>query len=149
MQDGVRSVAFIKKMDRHNAVIVQLEKTKEGKIIWHKSFFDQRKEPYKNIPDLKDIKPLGGGGIPISHTEKSVPGSNRLSTPNGLESESKNSKSSSNLQEKRGENSSGVDFVGESVGDNDKPIQVNDFIGFKRFTICTIYSSCAVHEFSR
>ena len=97
--DGQRSVVFIKKIDRHNAVVVQLEKTNDGKIIWHKSFYDPKKEPYKNLPNLKEAKPLGNGGIPISRTEESAPGSNRLSTPNGLNaSESKDSKSSSNLQ---------------------------------------------------
>lgn len=40
----------------------------------------------------------------------------------------KDSKSSSNMQENSEENSSDVDFVGESVGYREKPIQVNDFI---------------------
>ncbi|MBR3625336.1 MAG: hypothetical protein IKN48_03170, partial [Bacteroidaceae bacterium] len=102
MQDGNRSVVFIKKIDKYNAVVVQLEKSEDGKIIWHKSFFDQRKEPYKNLPDLKEKEPLGGGGIPISHTEETAPGSNRLSTPNGS-TESKDNASSGNIQENQQE----------------------------------------------
>ena len=92
---------------------MQLEKTNNGNIIWHKTFFNQRKEPSKNTANLLKEKPLGGGGTPISHTENSVPGSNRLSTPNGLSAGKGNTNSSTpqeNNEEisKNNENSSGI-----------------------------------------
>ena len=101
--DGHKSVAFIKKLDKYNAVVIEVEQTEDGRIIWHKSFYDQRKEPYKKSPDLRgDISDpsVGGGGIPISHTEprgNSVPGSNRLSTP----TEESRRKDSNNSAEKQ------------------------------------------------
>lgn len=44
------SIAFVKKIDRYNAVVIQLEKSAEGRIIWHKSFSTKTKSrmPVKN-----------------------------------------------------------------------------------------------------
>lgn len=70
------SIAFVKKVDRYNAVVIQLEKSAEGKIIWHKSFFDQNKKPYAS-EKYKNIRPISseGGVSSIIHAENSAHGS--------------------------------------------------------------------------
>ena len=70
------SLAFIKQLDRYNAVVVQLEKTLEGRIIWHRSFFDQNKEPYAS-EKYKSIrsKSSEGGVSSIIHAETTAYGS--------------------------------------------------------------------------
>ena len=70
------SFAFVKKIDRYNAVVIQLEKSAEGKIIWHKSFFDQNKMPYAS-EKYKSIRPISseGGVSSIIHAENSAHGS--------------------------------------------------------------------------
>ena len=107
IRDGKRSVAFIKKIDRYNAVVVQVEATPDGRIVWHKSFFDQKKEPYAKYPSIRPISESSGGGVsPISHSdgtatkaEMSVPGSS-LPTPDDVLSAGKDTKYSLNDQEK-------------------------------------------------
>ena len=70
------SIAFVKKIDRYNAVVIQLEKSAEGKIIWHKSFFDQNKKPYAS-EKYKSIRPISseGGVSSIIHAENPAHGS--------------------------------------------------------------------------
>lgn len=70
------SIAFIKQLDRYNAVVVQLEKTLEGKIIWHKSFFNQNKKPYAS-EKYKSIRSISseGGISSIIHAENTAYGS--------------------------------------------------------------------------
>ena len=70
------SIAFVKKIDRYNAVVVQLEKSTEGKIIWHKSFFDQNKKPYAS-EKYKSIRLVSseGGDSSIIHAENTAYGS--------------------------------------------------------------------------
>ena len=47
--DGHDSYIFIKKLGRFNAVVLALEVSENGKMILHKSFFDQKKKPYANV----------------------------------------------------------------------------------------------------
>ena len=61
------SIAFVKKIDRYNAVVIQLEKSAEGKIIWHKSFFDQNKKPYANEKIQKHTVYIIGGRRFLHH----------------------------------------------------------------------------------
>ena len=71
------SLAFIKQLDRYNAVVVRLlEKTLEGRIIWHRSFFDQNKEPYAS-EKYKSIRSISseGGVSSIIHAETTAYGS--------------------------------------------------------------------------
>lgn len=40
----------------------------------HKSFFNQKKEPYAKLADIRSISPsLGGGVSPISHADEAAP----------------------------------------------------------------------------
>jgi len=75
IEKGNRSVVFIKKFDRYNAVIVQVMANEDGKIILHKSFLDQRKEPYAHLHNIQPTLSLGGGVSPIIRTENSAHGS--------------------------------------------------------------------------
>jgi len=58
--NGKRSVVFVKQItsDKHNyaGMAVQLEVNKEGKIVWYKTFFAQKREPYKNYNSIKPSK---------------------------------------------------------------------------------------------
>lgn len=111
IRNGKRSVAFVKKIDRYNAVVVEVEKTPDGRIIWHKSFFDQKKEPYANYPSIRPKDLSSGGGVsPISHSDdstlnvdKSVPGSS-LPTPDDIISEDKVKEKIPNIQRKEHKN---------------------------------------------
>ena len=70
--NGNDSIVFIKQIDRYNAVVIEVEKTKDGKIIWHKSFYDQKKKPYANKGvQLYDVS-SGGGVSPIIRTDESA-----------------------------------------------------------------------------
>ena len=64
------SIAFIKQIDRYNAVVIEVEKTSDNRIVWHKSFYDQNKKPYAN----KGVQLYGissGGGVsPIIRTNE-------------------------------------------------------------------------------
>ena len=73
-------VTFIKKIDRWNAVVVNVEKTEKGKIIWHKSFYDQNKEIYKNRPDLKKKEPSVDATPTINPAAKAVGSKRNVST---------------------------------------------------------------------
>ncbi len=46
--NGNHSIVFIKQIDRYNAVVIEVENTDDGRIVWHKSFYDQNKKPYAN-----------------------------------------------------------------------------------------------------
>ncbi len=86
--DNHKSFAFIKKIDRYNAVIVQLEHTDGGKIVWHKSFINQKAKPYKrntsvwsvcfsseadNLPSLQGDSSISRGGLKCE-TRRPAPG---------------------------------------------------------------------------
>ncbi|GHT23927.1 hypothetical protein AGMMS4957_16170 [Bacteroidia bacterium] len=73
-KEGKRSVAFIKKISRYNAVIVQVEAGKDGKMIFHKSFLEQRKEPYATLKSIRPLVSSADGATAISRAEKSTPG---------------------------------------------------------------------------
>ena len=72
--DNKESIVFIKKIDRWNAVTVQLEVGDNGRIVWHKNYYNQKKEPYKSLPDVQLPKFVSseGGASSISPTENSV-----------------------------------------------------------------------------
>lgn len=70
--DGKRTVVFIKKIGRYFAELTQVEE--DGKIILHKSLFNQKKEPYAKLNDIrqKDASSEGGASS-ISHAEQAAP----------------------------------------------------------------------------
>ena len=72
-ENSVKSIVFIKKLARNNAVIVQVERASDGKIIWHKSFFEQKKKPYANKGIQLFPESPEGGVSSISHTQVGVP----------------------------------------------------------------------------
>jgi len=54
-----KSIAFIKNIGRHHAVIIELSTDENGKIILHKSYFNQKKMPYVGKPDIRQNPPMG------------------------------------------------------------------------------------------
>ena len=70
--DGKRTVVFIKKIGRYFAELTQLEEN--GRIVLHKSMFNQKKEPYAKLPDIrqKDTSSEGGASS-ISHADNAAP----------------------------------------------------------------------------
>lgn len=71
---GKKSVVFVKQFDRYNAVVIELEKSDEGKIIWHKSFYDQKKKPYAN-KGIRLFESSEGGVSSIIRTGEPAHGS--------------------------------------------------------------------------
>jgi hypothetical protein len=69
--DGKKTIVFIKKIGRYFAELTQTEEN--GKIILHKSFFNQKKEPYAKLQDVKSKTSSEGGDTSISHTDNTVP----------------------------------------------------------------------------
>lgn len=70
--DGKRTVVFIKKIGRYFAELTQVEEG--GKIILHKSTFNQKKEPYAKLNDIRrESSSSEGGTSSISHADKSAP----------------------------------------------------------------------------
>lgn len=70
--DGKRTVIFIKKIGRFFAELTQVEE--DGKIVLHKSLFNQKKEPYAKLNDIRQKNTSSEGGTSsISHTENSAP----------------------------------------------------------------------------
>lgn len=70
--DGKRTVVFIKKIGRFFAELTQVE---EGdKIVLHKSLFDQKKEPYAKLNDIRQEETSSeGGASSISHADDTAP----------------------------------------------------------------------------
>lgn len=70
--DGKRTVVFIKKIGRFFAELTQVEEY--GKIVLHKSLFNQKKEPYAKINDIRQEDTSSEGGVSsISHADESAP----------------------------------------------------------------------------
>lgn len=58
--DGKRTIVFIKKIGRYYAELTQVETC--GKIVLHKSYFNQKKEPYAKLDDIRSCVTLSEGG---------------------------------------------------------------------------------------
>lgn len=70
--DGKRTVVFIKKIGRYFAELTQVEE--DGKIVLHKSMFNQKKEPYAKLNDIRSKGTSSEGGVSsISHTAEAAP----------------------------------------------------------------------------
>lgn len=70
--DGKRTVVFIKKIGRYFAELTQVEE--DGKIVLHKSMFNQKKEPYAKLNDIRSKGTSSEGGVSsISHTADAAP----------------------------------------------------------------------------
>lgn len=69
--DGKRTVVFIKKIGRFFAELTQVEEN--GKIVLHKSFFNQKKEPYAKLNDIRQESTSSEGGTSsISHADNNA-----------------------------------------------------------------------------
>lgn len=85
--DGKRTVVFIKKIGRFFAELAQVEE--KGKIVLHKSLFDQKKEPYVKLNDIRQKGTSSeGGDSSISHEGQTSPAIS-LESRGDVESESK------------------------------------------------------------
>ncbi len=90
--DGKRTVVFIKKIGRYFAELTQIEE--DGKIILHKSTFNQKKEPYAKLNDIRrESSSSEGGTSSISHAEKPAPAISLESRGDDIFSDSKDNKS--------------------------------------------------------
>lgn len=70
--DGKRTVIFIKKIGRYFAELTQVEEN--GRIVLHKSLFNQKKEPYAKLNDIRPKQTSPEGGISsISHADNTAP----------------------------------------------------------------------------
>lgn len=125
--DGKRTVIFIKKIGRYFAELTQVEEN--GKIVLHKSFFNQKKEPYAKLADIRSISPsLGGGVSPISHADDAAPAISLQSRNDDELSASKDTQSVSTEQTDKKEISeksaeSNVEVTNEEVMRSISPIE--------------------------
>ena len=70
--DGKRTIVFIKKIGRYFAELTQVEE--DGKIVLHKSMFNQKKEPYAKLNDIRSKGTSSEGGVSsISHATEVAP----------------------------------------------------------------------------
>ena len=72
VSDGKRTVVFIKKIGRYFAELTQVEEN--GKLVLHKSLFNQKKEPYAKLDDIRPKQASPEGGVSsISHADNAAP----------------------------------------------------------------------------
>ncbi|MBD5231187.1 MAG: N-6 DNA methylase, partial [Bacteroidales bacterium] len=104
--DGKRTVVFIKKIGRYFAELTQVEE--DGRIILHKSLFNQKKEPYAKLNDIRQKSASSeGGDSSISHADNSAPAISLESRDDAMNSERKVTNSASEKQEGEAESSRG------------------------------------------
>ena len=110
-------VAFIKKIDQWNAVVVSVEKAKDGKIIWHKSFYDQKKEIYKNRPSIMK-RGLSADATPSINPANKAFGSKR--SISALDNPNAKIENISDIDVNKGENlSEGSKISFQFIGEHD------------------------------
>ncbi len=90
------SIAFIKKLNQYDAVLVDANIDENGRILLHKTFFSQKKEPYAKEDDIRpENMSREGGASSISHADSSAPAISLESRrDNGTEPASNNGPSS-------------------------------------------------------
>jgi phosphoribosylformylglycinamidine (FGAM) synthase-like amidotransferase family enzyme len=66
------SIVFVKKYKKYGVVIIGIGKTKSGKLVFYKSFFNNTKNPYPQLRSIRVNTSLVDGLSTISHTDKSV-----------------------------------------------------------------------------
>jgi hypothetical protein len=67
------NLLFVKKYTKNNILVISLGKGDDGKIIFHKSLYSDKKTPYSNLPRIQGV--LSGGGIsPIGSATNMAPG---------------------------------------------------------------------------
>jgi hypothetical protein len=96
--NGNDSIVFIKQIDRYNAVVIEVEKTKDGKIIWHKSFYNQKKKPYANRGVQLYNVSSGGGVSPIIRTDESAHDGSLSVLDDGAKVQNNSESTKNNLQ---------------------------------------------------
>ncbi|MDD5855262.1 MAG: hypothetical protein PUC90_02850 [Prevotella sp.] len=118
MSDGKRTIVFIKKIGRFFAELTQIEEN--GKIVLHKSLFNQKKEPYAKLDDIRQEDTSSEGGISsISHAENSAPAISLQSRGDVILSENDEHTNMSSISAGKGKvNSSTTQAKGEKVAEN-------------------------------
>ena len=87
--DDKRTVVFIKKIGRFFAELTQVEEN--GKVVLHKSFFNQKKEPYAKLNDIRQKDTSSEGGVSsISHADETAPAISLESRGDVMSSETNN-----------------------------------------------------------
>ncbi len=112
--DGKRTVVFIKKIGRYFAELTQLEEN--GRIVLHKSLFNQKKEPYAKLADIRQKGASSeGGASSISHAENTASAISLESRGDAVSSADKGSGNVSEKQARGGEKSDEKDAVGSEM----------------------------------
>lgn len=110
--DGKRTVVFIKKIGRFFAELTQMEE--DGKIVLHKSLFNQKKEPYAKLNDIRSIGTSSeGGDSSISHADSSAPAISLQSRGDVISSETNNPHGSGVSESKSTEKTDSRNSLGE------------------------------------
>ena len=73
--NGNDSIVFVKQIDRYNAVVLEVTKDNEDRIMLHKSFYDQKKKPYAQKGIRLYASSSEGGVSSIIRTERPAHGS--------------------------------------------------------------------------
>ncbi|MCF0244860.1 MAG: hypothetical protein HUK06_08795, partial [Bacteroidaceae bacterium] len=114
--DGKRTIIFIKKIGRFYAELTQVEE--DGKIILHKSLFNQKKEPYAKLNDIRRSETSSeGGASSISHVSELTPAislESRGDVSEGTSSAGKVTENAGSVQGKGSENGK-IDDWGEKI----------------------------------
>lgn len=72
---GKTKLVFIKKYDKHGVVVVELGEAEDGKLFFHKTFFNKRSKPYPKLQRLNiEESSSVDGPSTISQTSKEAPG---------------------------------------------------------------------------
>ena len=125
--DGKRTVVFIKKIGRFFAELTQVEEN--GKVVLHKSFFNQKKEPYAKLNDIRQEDTSSEGGTSsISHTAETAPAISLQSRGDVMSNDDNSSvsggKGSKKAQTDNGNGEKNVQSVRERVETDDADGQV-------------------------
>ncbi|MDR0427382.1 MAG: hypothetical protein LBH12_02140, partial [Dysgonamonadaceae bacterium] len=101
------SLIFIKQYGKYGVVVVNTDVGEEGKIVFHKTFFLQKKKPYASLPSIRpeslslgdDIQ-LDGRNSPISPADAPTAAVSRFSGLNDNDKDTaNNSKNNNNERE--------------------------------------------------
>lgn len=72
---GKTKLVFIKRYDKHGVVVVELGEAEDGKLFFHKTFFNKRSKPYPKLQRLNiEESSSVDGPSTISQTSKEVSG---------------------------------------------------------------------------
>ncbi|MBR0263566.1 MAG: zeta toxin family protein, partial [Prevotella sp.] len=130
-ENGQLKIAFVKKLDKGYAVVVELSKEND-KIMLHKTFFYKdakgKRVPFKNKPSIKE-KWSVDGSTTISPVESQQPADTENISALGQSSEDKGTNNISNIQENLGKTSSAEEIKTEEAKVDTNPSEAQKEAG--------------------